>query len=275
MKALLLPICLFGTLALALPVKPATPAAPATPPAAATTPPAATSATPSANSPAASTAATPPTTTVPDTAVSTQPTTKSLPFLQEFSHLKPYIYEEPPTGLFLGVGVSPIGILADKFMFTLNFFELHWIKDRYDIEIFNAAYAFTKAQSSEFQSTHFTFRASPKYRVFGHFSIGPLLGYELISFSGIGTKIMRTPYITSNYEPFSSRGWIYGAEASQTFTYGKDYRIKVNALVYNETYSTKQTAQGWDYRFEDQLVQTDNSKIAAGTVTMFELSFLY
>lgn len=189
--------------------------------------------------------------------------------------MKNYVYEEPPTGFFLGLGASPLGILHDRMMFTGNFFELHWIKDRYDIEIINAAYSFTKAQTSEFQSTHFTFRASPKYRFFGVISIGPLIGYELVSFPDVGARIFRAPYIQPQSEPFSSRGWIYGVEVAQTFHYGKNNLFKITEAAYQQTYSATSTDHGWTYRFDDSALQDDTSKIAAGTVLLVEFSFLF
>lgn len=195
-------------------------------------------------------------------------------FLGTYPQLKNYIYEEPPSGFYLGLGISPIGILRDQMMFSANFFELHWIKDRYDIEILNAAYAMTRAQTAEFQSTHFTFRAAPKYRIYNMLSVGPLIGYELVSFPGVGAKIFRSPYIQPQSEPFSSRGWIYGTEFSETFHYGTNL-IKVSELAYQQTYSATSTAQGWTYRYDDAALQNDTSKIAAGTVFMVEFSFLF
>lgn len=196
-------------------------------------------------------------------------------FLDTFPALKNYVYEEPASGFYLGLGLSPIGLLRNQFMFTGNFFELHWIKDNYDIEILNAAYSSTRGQSSEFQSTHFTFRAAPKYKFFGPISAGPLVGYELVSFPGVGARIYRAPYIEPNSEPFSSRGWIYGGEISETFTYGKGYILKFNELFYQETYSVTSTIDGWDYRFDDQTVQNDRTNIAPGFVIMFEGNLLY
>jgi hypothetical protein len=196
-------------------------------------------------------------------------------FLAVYPQLKNYVYEEPPTGFFLGLGASPLGLLHSRLMFTGNFFELHWIKDRYDIEILNAAYGFTKAQTSEFASTAFTFRASPKYRFFGNISGGPLLGYELVSFPDVGAKIFRSPFIQPQSEPFSSRGWIYGVEFSETWTWGKNSLFKLTEVFYQETYSATTTDHGWTYRYDDSSLQNDQSNIAASTVMMLELSFLF
>ena len=160
-------------------------------------------------------------------------------------------------------------------MFTGNFFELHWMKGNFDIEILNASYSMTRGQSSEFQSTQFTFRTAPKYKIFGPMSIGPLFGYELINFPGVGARIYRAPYIEPNSEPFSSRGWIYGGVASETFQYGKGYLLKIDELFYQETYSDTSTVNGWDYRFDDQAVQLDRTKIGPGFVLMFQASLLY
>lgn len=196
-------------------------------------------------------------------------------FLSTYPQLQPYVYQEPKSGFFLGLGISPVGILRDRMMFTANFFELHWIEDRYDVELLNASYAFTRAQTSEFQSTHFTFRASPKYRVIGPISVGPILGYEYVSFPSIGARIFQGGKMSEDSEPFSSGGWIYGLMVSETFKSGTDYLFKINELAYQETYSTTQTSRGWTYIYDDQQIQKDKTKISAGVVLMIEGSFLY
>jgi hypothetical protein len=196
-------------------------------------------------------------------------------FLGLYPQLKNYVYEEPPSGFFLGLGASPVGLLHNRMMFTGNFFELHWIKDRYDIEILNAAYSITKAQTSEFASTAFTFRAAPKYRFFGNISGGPLLGYELVSFPDVGAKIYRSPYIQPQSEPFSSRGWIYGLEFSETWNWSKGTLFKITEVFYQQTYSATTTDHGWTYRFDDANLQNDQSDIGPSTVMMVEFSFLF
>jgi len=203
------------------------------------------------------------------------PPSNSAPFLETFPQLKDYLYEEPHSGFYLGHGGSPIGLIGSTYMFTVDIFGLHWIKDRYDIEGINISYGLGRGSSSEFTSQRFTFRAAPKYRVLGPISIGPLIGYELVTFPDVDARIFRGGFIEPNSEPFSGRGWIYGIAASQTFPYNKKYLFKLDESIYKENYSTKTTSEGWSYIYDDPKVQLDNSQIAAGTVMMIEASFLY
>lgn len=211
----------------------------------------------------------------PESVLTAAPPPVNASFLDLYPQLKSYLYQEPPSGLFVGLGLTPVGVLKNSFMFTGNFFELHWIKDRYDIEILDAAYGVTESQASEFQSTHFTFRAAPKYRFFGILSAGPLIGYELVSFPNVGARLFRSPKIQPSSEPYSARGFIFGAMLSETVSYKKDYLIKINELAYQETYSTSPPAGGWSYIYDDSNLQLDQSKISASTVFMLEISFLY
>ena len=196
------------------------------------------------------------------------------PFLNAFPQLKPYVYEEPPSGFYLGVGLSPVGMLKDRFMLTLDMFQLHWMNEKWDVEILNASYSVTRAQSAAVQSTQFTARASAKYRFFKNFSVGPLIGYEFVSFPNI-TAQLRKGNLFSPSEPFSSRGIIYGGMLTETFTMGKGYLLQINELAYKQTYSTTQTAEGWNYYYNDASIRNDPTQIEAGFVMMIEASFLY
>jgi hypothetical protein len=196
-------------------------------------------------------------------------------FLDAFPKLRNYLFEEPNSGFFLGFGFSPVGLLGNQFMFTGNFFEVHWIHGNYDLELFDASYSATRGQSSEFQSTHFTFKTVPKYRIFGPISVGPLVGYESVSFPGVGVRILRSGFIEPNSEPLSMAGWIFGAAVSQTFNYAKGYLLKFNESIYQETYNSRGMINGWNYYFDDQALQTNRGSISAGTVLMFDASLLY
>jgi hypothetical protein len=207
--------------------------------------------------------------------VATEPVTKDSSFLGSFPQLKDYVYQEPSSGFYLGFGASPIGLLKDRFMISANVFELHWIRDRWDIDILKFSFGFTRAQSSSVQSTQFTFRAAPKYRLFGNVSIGPLIGYELVSFPNITSKLQKDVNFTPFSEPFSSRGFVYGGEVSQTWKIGQSYLLQVSEVVYKQTYSTKQTAEGWNHIYDDAALRKDTNQIDANFVMMVEASFLY
>ncbi len=195
-------------------------------------------------------------------------------FLGAYPSLKDYLFREPKSGFYLGLGVSPVAVLGERMMFTANFFELHWIKDNWDIEWLKASYGFTRAQTSRLQSSHFTLRAAPKYRLFGQVSLGPLLGYESVTFPGVKAVIYNNG-LNTDRQPFSNRGWIYGAVCSQNIVTEKGYVFKLNESVYRETYSTDRTPNNWKYVFMDSDLQADRKKIEAALVYMIEVSFLF
>ena len=199
---------------------------------------------------------------------------RNVPFLESFPHLKNYVYIEPRSGFFLGLGVSPIGILKDRTVFTANFFQIHYFSERWDFEIFNAAYGITRAESSTYQSNNFTLRSTLKMKIGKYFSLGPLIGYEFISFPNLGATLLKLPYQSPN-EPFSSRGLIYGGMLSQTFQFKEEYLIQINELAYQETYSNTKTPEGWNFQFNDPNVQGNPGLIGASFVSMIEVSFLF
>ena len=196
-------------------------------------------------------------------------------FMDAFPKLKDYRYEEPPTGFYMGFGVSPIGVVKDRTMFSANFLQVHWMNRWLDYEILNATFASTRASSAEYQSTSFTFRTSLKYKISNWFSAGALVGYEFVSFPNLKAVLTNNPYKTYE-EPFSSRGPIYGAIATETFKW-KDtpYVIQLNEVGYQESYSTSSTADGWDYNFGASPVQADRTLIQASLVFAIEAAFLF
>lgn len=197
------------------------------------------------------------------------------PFLEAFPNLKNYIFEEPKSGFYLGFGATPIGVMTDRVLFAADFFQLHWMSEHWNIEILNASYGFTQAQNTTLQSNQFTFRTAPKYKIGQLFSIGPVFGYEYVTFRNVGAKLFKTPWETQVFEPFSSSGIIYGGMISETFKYKNDYLIQFNELAYQQTYSVKKTPENWTYVYEDPSIEADPNVIGASFVILIQASFLY
>ncbi len=94
-------------------------------------------------------------------------TSASGAFLEdEFPNLKKFVFKEPTPSLYIGLGLSPISLMESKIFFTVNLYQLHYIKDNIDWEIISASYGRTLTQNPLAASNHFTFRTIPKYRVF-------------------------------------------------------------------------------------------------------------
>jgi hypothetical protein len=195
------------------------------------------------------------------------------PFLESFPHLSEYLFKEPTSPYYFGLGLTPIGVLKDKVMLEANFFQIHYIDETMNWEIFSASFGNTVAQTGLYQSNHFIFRSSPKFFIGSVVSVGPLVGYEFVSFPNVTARLYKAPYIAP-HEPFSSRGMIYGFMISQTFKY-KSGHLQVNEVVFKETYSVKETDQHWMYLFDQPELQANPDKIGPSTIMKVEISYLF
>jgi hypothetical protein len=190
-------------------------------------------------------------------------------------HLIDLTFKEPKSSFYVGFGLTPVAVLRGRMLYGINFFQLHWIRDMWDIEILNASYGIANAQPVYLSSRHFMFRSSPKIRFFKMMSIGPVFGYEFVSFPEVDAKIYKAPWQTPNFEPFSSKGPIYGVMVSQTFSIWTDYILKVNEAFIKQTYSTDKTDEGWEYLYDKREIRNNKSALEADTVMMLEFSLLF
>jgi hypothetical protein len=101
-----------------------------------------------------------------------------------------------------------------------------------------------------------------------------VLGLEYVSFSNVMAQLNKNNQFTPP-DQFSSHGWIYGLDISETFKLGEKYQIKANQLIYRETYGTQGTNNGWNYYYLNSSLNTNQDSLAPGTVFMIEFSFLY
>jgi hypothetical protein len=198
--------------------------------------------------------------------------------MQTYPDLEKFTYAEKSSRTYFGFGVSPVAIVGSRIGFSLDLFEVHYIKDRWDIEAFSASFG-TAFGSQDGAEQFFLFRAAPKYRVLKNVSIGPLVGLEFVSFENVQAQLNK--YVTSTDdlfappEKFTSKGVIYGASICETFNFGKSDLIKINELIYKETYGYLGTNNGWQYHFNDESLNSDPSPIQPSSVFMIEISFLY
>lgn len=196
--------------------------------------------------------------------------------VEEYPSLQNYVFEEPRSGVHIGAGLSPFGMMRDNLSLGASLFQFHWITSRLDWEVFSAAFTMSLASSDDVsKSTNFTFRTAPKYRINDTFSIGPMIGYEFVSFPNLSSQIFNGTLATPA-EPFSSRGMVYGGILSETFPLNRDFKFKMNQVVYRETYSTTNAnSDGWIYRYGTPALNQDQGPIDPGTVFMLEFSVLY
>ena len=195
--------------------------------------------------------------------------------LDTYPGLRKFVSSERGTNLYFGFGINPFNLVNSKIGFSASLFQLHWIKDRYDIECFNASFGSffgSKLGSEQF----FLVRAAPKYRVFKNISIGPIIGMEFVHFPDVISQITRNNLYSPSTD-FSTVGAVFGATISQTFDIGyqKSNLLRVSESIFKETYSVKNTNNGWSYYYADNSLNADPGPIAPSLMLMLEVSYLF
>ncbi len=194
--------------------------------------------------------------------------------LDEYPQLKAYTFTEPKSHFQLGLGIAPVSFLKSKVYSSFSVFQLHYVRDRIDFEVFNVSVGLTLTGGSDLQSRHFVVRTAPKWRLTEVLSIGPVLGLESVRFPNQKSRQFKAPWATKE-ESFSNYGMIYGLKVSETFKYQKEYYFKMNQVVYNQNYSVDKTDKDWEYFFADAGIDANRDPIRPGLVLMFEFSLLY
>ena len=138
----------------------------------------------------------------------------------------------------------------------VNIFEFLWGSDLWDIEIFKAQVGFGIAKENYTGSKHFTLRASPRIKILKYLSVGPVVGYEFISFPDVSVRLNEGNLFTP-FEPFSSRGMIYGVSFAETIQVEANYQFTLQQTIYRQTYSTTKSNDGWTYFYERDEIQDD------------------
>ena len=198
-------------------------------------------------------------------------------FLAEFPGLTQFVHREPRSQFYFGFGVSPVGIVDNRIIHSFSAFQCHYIDGLLDFEMFNATIALSSVSKEGFSSSRqLAFRSSPKLLLFGFLSVGPLLGYEYVSFPDVTSRLVKGSFATP-YEPFSGQGLVYGAVVSQSFDFGDAYKIKLTQSLYRQTYDTHQTGTGWTHQFERRELEMDPDRtlIKPSLVFQLEVAFLF
>jgi hypothetical protein len=195
-------------------------------------------------------------------------------FLEEFPHLTQQIYLPPRSPFLFSLSLGLLGLLKDRMLFTLNFFQLHHMSDNWDHELLSVSYGSTTTKPSYIQSHHFTFRTSPKWRVINAVSIGPLLGYEYVSFPQIQAQLRKGIYQT-DLVSFSTKGAIYGLMVSENIKLDSGSIVRVSQMAYKQTYSTTKGEHDWSYNYEISSLRKDTTPIEGGTVLLLELGIMF
>jgi hypothetical protein len=210
---------------------------------------------------------------------------KDAQIIQDFPELKKFLYQPPKAPVYIGIGVTPLGIMGSKLYFGLNLFQAHYLTSFWDIELLSVSIGQATSNKDFANSRHFYARTSPKIVVMnifqtGTISIGPMAGVEFVSFSQIPVKKINpnnTSEITPQYEDLTTSGFFYGLQVSETFTLAKDRRFKMNQVIFKQSYDVDKSEYGWTFDYQDpSLALAANKKeFAASTVFLLEFSYLF
>lgn len=176
-------------------------------------------------------------------------------FLEDFPQLNELVFKEPVSPIRLGASVVPIGIMKDKTFLGFSPLQAHWKSGWLDWEIASCWIGISNARNKYADSRSFFARTVPKFRILESLSIGPVVGYELITYPEIGSKIYKGRWFTPA-EPFSSRGVAYGGMISLSFPMGKQ-TLRISPMYLARTYPYKSLKNGWAYIYTHPEVQTD------------------
>lgn len=208
---------------------------------------------------------------------------KESPVILEYPELKKFLYVPPKAPIYIGLGVAPISLMGSKLYFSISLFQVHYMDDNWDIEIFSASIGQARSDKTFANSRHFTGRFSPKYifmNIFdtGKVSFGPLVGMEYVQFGSIQAKKSRGTVTTQTPEDLTTGGYIYGFSLSETFTLSKDRRFKISQMFYKQTYNIKENEYGWNNVPVDGSIfdgAANEDEISKKSVFLIEFAFLF
>src|SRR5258708_4911114 len=106
-------------------------------------------------------------------------------FLTTYPKMKDFLYKEPPSNVYLGIGASPITFIGSSLALGLSAFQMHYLTRRLDIELINAFFKYKSGYDMKYRSNHLVLRMAPKWRISPLLSMGLLLGYEVASFPNV------------------------------------------------------------------------------------------
>jgi hypothetical protein len=196
-------------------------------------------------------------------------------FLKDFPQLSDLTFREPGSPMRLGLSVTPVGIMKDKTFLAMSPLQVHWYSDFADWEVFSVWLGVSNARNKYADSRSFIARSVPKFRVLENLSLGPIVGYELVTFPEATSKIYKGRFFTPQEEPFSSRGWVYGGMLSLTFPMGSNV-LRVSPMYMVRTYPHKSLKDGWAFYYTNPDLQTDAAieELAPESLVAIELGIM-
>lgn len=198
-------------------------------------------------------------------------------FVETYPALQAHRLKEPRGPVSFGVGISPISLVQGKALHALSAFQVHYIDSWLDDEIINLKMGLTSISGvSNAGSRHVLLSTAPKLRLSSFLSVGPMLGYEFVSFPEV-TAILKKGGLQTQSAPFSASGIVYGVAVSQMFPLSNGLNLKISELFFKQTYATDRTSEGWEYQFDRPEIENDSEKTAIkpGYVLMLEIALLF
>lgn len=196
--------------------------------------------------------------------------------LETYPGLQKFVSTERTSNVYFGFGLNPVNFVGSKIGFSASVFQVHYIKNKWDLELFNGSFgaAFGKQYGNE---QFFLIRTAPKYRVVKNISVGPVLGMEFVHFPDVQAELYKNGNFTKPFD-FSTVGAVYGLTISDVIEMGgagKSSLLRISGTLMKENYSVVGTNNGWQYYYMANYLNGDSSPIAPSTVFLLELSYLF
>ncbi len=217
---------------------------------------------------------------------------KDAKVIKEYPELKKFLFTPPENSFFIGLGLSPLGLMGSKYFMALSPLQIHWKTGILDWEILSVSLGRTFTSTEFAKSWNFSFRTAPKLKLFTLFdnvdlSIGGLFGIEGVQYPDVEV-FFRSPnalpgggaYQTKRPVKLSSTGTIFGGILSQSVRLKNGNIFQINEVFYKQSFDLKKNDKKWDRvpttadlaAFNDPVIFAE---LEADTVMMIEFSYLY
>jgi hypothetical protein len=196
-------------------------------------------------------------------------------FLETYPHLAPLMRSDFVSQLHLSASLSPFRTVGSKVGFGIAPVALHYRNGWLDLELFQLSLGFYFL-GGESISNHVTFqiRTAPKIQLSSSVSLGPLVGFEYMTFNAVKARIFKNN-LYSELEPYSVSGFIWGGLICERFLLKESLWLQIQQTVYVQKFNPNSSYYGWAYDFEQNTLNQDASILQPKLVFLIEVGLFF
>ncbi len=213
--------------------------------------------------------------------------------IQEYPELKKFLFKAPKNTFYLGLGLSPLGLMGSKYFMTLSPLQVHWKTKWLDWEILSVSLGRTFTSTEFAKSWNFSIRTAPKLQLFTLFdnvqiSVGGIFGVEGIQYPDVEVKFQSPNtipggsgvYTTQRPVKLSATGTIIGGVLSQSINLDNGNIFQINQIFYKQKFNLRENDEDWIRVPKTEHLAAFNDpaifkELEANTVMMIEFAYLY